>query len=191
MNCRIISDHIIKYFDGTLGEAENSTLEKHLSACRLCNDEFESMCESFDLIEKNGYVEPPENFKSMVMEKVNTMEEKRKNINSIALTVLYNTSALVSIAFILTFVMPGIFSLSGRGMDGINFPGFITGLLVRISVLAEKLTIFAESMRSLFFQLNRFILEEYYPVMVACIATILIIHKVLVKRYGEGGERSI
>ena len=104
MNCEISKDYMMKYFDGERNDVEEARFRQHLKNCGKCNEEFNCMAEIFSSLETAGAVEPPEGFEARVMEKVNAVEDARREQSSRMLVFLYNAATVVSIVLLMVFV---------------------------------------------------------------------------------------
>ncbi len=104
MNCEQANAHMMKYFDGELKETEKTQFMEHLEVCNACSMEFNCMSGIFSTLQTTGMADPPENFETNIMEKVNAIEKKRKERNARFLVALYNSAAIFSILLLVIFV---------------------------------------------------------------------------------------
>lgn len=79
MQCREISDLMMKYFDGNINEIELERLTKHNKGCRQCADEFDALKEAIFAVEDMPELEIPEGFETRIMGKI--MDQKAYSIN--------------------------------------------------------------------------------------------------------------
>lgn len=102
MNCKISEEYLMKYFDGELNDIENAQLKLHLKGCKKCSEDFENLSSVFSYLNTEGVVEPPQDFETNVMIRINTLEAARKRrIEGILLGLYWlATAALAAIAII-------------------------------------------------------------------------------------------
>ncbi len=67
----------MKYFDGDLNDLEAVRFKQHLKVCPGCNESFNEMSEVLNFIQNNE-IEPPRDFENQVMDKIYSLEVKRK-----------------------------------------------------------------------------------------------------------------
>ncbi len=104
MNCEISKEYMMKYFDGERNNIEEVHFRQHLASCAQCSEEFNCMAEIFSSLETADTIEPPEGFEARVMEKVNAVENARREQSSRMLVFLYNAATVVSIILLMVFV---------------------------------------------------------------------------------------
>lgn len=67
MDCEKASDLMMKYMDGALTETEAVSLNRHVKACKRCEEDFLAYDSIMDNFSEMALSEPPEGFESRVM----------------------------------------------------------------------------------------------------------------------------
>lgn len=75
MKCDI--EMLNMYIDGMLTELETKEVEVHLSACKICKEEYESLISMFSLFPNYQETVVPEGFNTAVMEKIESYQTKQ------------------------------------------------------------------------------------------------------------------
>ena len=104
MNCEMSNDYIMKYFDSAINDIEEAQFKQHLNTCISCSEQFDCMNEILVTLESTGTAEPPEDFEARIMEKVDSIENTRKEKNANMLILLYNAATIISIVLLMVFV---------------------------------------------------------------------------------------
>ncbi len=95
MNCNTSSDSMMRYFDGNINDIEKLQMKQHLKSCKKCREEFESLNEIFNCLEKENQIEPPMDFEAQVMQKVSLYEDSRRKKFDGFLMLIYGVTLFV------------------------------------------------------------------------------------------------
>lgn len=74
MQCREISDLMMKYFDGSFSEIELEQITRHNKGCKQCDEEFEALKSAIFALEDLPEPEIPAGFEARVMESIRTQK---------------------------------------------------------------------------------------------------------------------
>jgi predicted anti-sigma-YlaC factor YlaD len=181
MNCEAAKEYIMKYFDGEQNGPEELQFKQHLKTCTNCSDEFNCMKEAFALLGNAEEIEPPEDFEIKVMERIAALEAPVKLRYQLLPVALYNLAAIISIAMLLLFVLD---------IRNVDFAGIITQTAEYVKLFAvtaaamlkivwNLMGVAGAIIRSLFEVLST-VFEAYYPLIIAAIAILAAIQRLLV-----------
>lgn len=189
MNCAQASEHMMKCFDGEFNDIENAQFRQHLKNCEKCAADYESMRNILSILESDGAAEPPEDFESRIMEKVNIIEERKKRNTSRWLTLLYNASTLVSIVLLLLYVanLKEINIISG--LDGVGeYFTSLSGIVVGLFAIVTSIYGLVLNVLGVIVQVFVTLVKSYYHIIITMLALLLAIQKtffVVVDRNGR------
>lgn len=181
MNCETANELMMKYLDHEINDIEEAQLLQHVKSCKTCSDEFNCMKEAFALLGNAEEIEPPEDFEIKVMERIAALEAPVKLRYQLLPAVLYNLAAIVSIAMLLLFVLD---------IRNVDFAGIITQTAEYMKIFAvtaaamlkivwNLMGVAGAIIRSLFEVLST-VFEAYYPLIIAAIAILAAIQRLLV-----------
>ena len=181
MNCGLTRDYMMKHFDGEFNDIENAQMKQHLKVCTKCRAEFEELKSTFDFLEENECVQPPEGFEFDVMTKIYDFEAERRKRTSGFLVLTYNLAVLISIALLMTFAS----GLEGLSVLGIHLGeaadiGFLQALLIEVYSMAKGLGEAVISIGVLFYDTGTAIVDMYYYHIIVIITLIFLIQKTFV-----------
>lgn len=181
MNCEISKDYMMKYFDGERNDIEEARFRQHLKNCGKCSEEFNCMAEIFSTLETAETVEPPEGFEAKVMEKVNTVENARREQSSRMLVLLYNAATLVSIVMLMVFVADIREGSLGNAFASIReYFGSFSGILAAVfGVIGDVFGLLA-GVVLVILQVFISIVKTYYYIFAALALVLLAIQKLYV-----------
>lgn len=178
MNCELSNDYLMKYFDGEINDIEEAQFKQHLKTCSKCSEEFNCMSEIFTSLGTTNTVEPPVDFEARVMEKVDMIENARKEKSARMLVLLYNAATVVSIILLLIFVADlkqvSVFS----AFDKINeyFSSF-TNIAAAVFGVLKDIFQLITGVVGVIFQVAVSIIKSYYYIFVVLLALLLAIQK--------------
>lgn len=104
MNCSASESSMMKYFDGEYNDIENAQFKQHLKGCKKCSEEFESLKAVFGYLETKVDIEPPPDFEAAVMNRINALEQARREKTERALVIIYWAATLALGALFTLFV---------------------------------------------------------------------------------------
>jgi hypothetical protein len=96
----------MKFFDKEMNDIEEAQLKQHLKTCTKCSNEFTSLKEIFDYIEKDTDVEPPENFELQVMTRLKKETKMYKGTNGE--NIFAYDILLIAVSFIFVILFGGL-----------------------------------------------------------------------------------
>lgn len=180
MNCEMSKTYIMKYFDGELNDIEEVQFRQHLKSCSSCNDEFNCMETIFTTLEVQTDIEPPDNFESMVMDKVSVIEEKRNEKSSRRLVLLYNAATLLSIVLLLIFVadLKQVSMFSAIEQIGEYFNSFSSATAAVLGVVRDIFRLIGGAL-FVVFDVAFSIFKSYYYVFLALLVLLFAIQRLL------------
>lgn len=76
MQCNDLQEMLSAYIDGVLDENEISAVENHIRVCSFCSQELTALWETVKLLNSLGEVNPPGEFRSQLMQRLETMPEE-------------------------------------------------------------------------------------------------------------------
>lgn len=180
MNCDTSRDYLMKYFDGELSETEKVQFKQHLESCSSCSDEFSCMEAIFTTLETKVDIEPPANFEAMVMNKVNVIDEERKEKNSKRIVWLYNGATLLSIVLLLVFVadLKQVSVFGAFEKIGEYFSSFSNAAAAVIGVVQDLFGLIGNALLVVL-DVSFSIIRSYYYVFLALILMLFAIQRLL------------
>jgi len=191
MNCEISKDYMMKYFDGERNDIEEARFRQHLKNCGRCSEEFNCMAEIFSSLETADTVEPPEDFEIRVMEKVNAVENARRENSSRMLVLLYNAATVVSIILLMVFVADirqgGLVS----AFESIReYFGSFSGILAAVFGVIEDVFSLLAGVVSVIIQVFISIVKTYYYIFVVLVLLLLAVQRLYVFVAASDGRKS-
>lgn len=108
MKCETIRNMISSYIDKDLNDIEKAELEKHLTECEQCREEYESMLDIIAVCGNLEEVELPQNFRTELHQKLEE-EKKKKNLfgNFLGKTGTKMATGLVAAALVIAIGIGG------------------------------------------------------------------------------------
>jgi len=191
MNCDTAKDYIMKYFDGEMNEAEELQFREHLKHCGSCRDEFNCMKAIFTTLENSTEIEPPDDFEARVMEKVNAIEERRREKSAKMIVWLYNGATILSIILLMVFVTDmkqvSVFSAFDRLKE--YFSSFSGTTAAIIGVARDIFGLLVNAAAAVAGVAFSFV-KSYYYVFIALLPMLFVIQKLLDYVGTRGGEEA-
>lgn len=180
MSCELINDLMMKHFDGEINDIEEAQLKQHMKTCRKCNEEFNCMSEVFLSLETTSTVAPPEDFEARVMEKVNALENTRKEKSSKMLVLFYNLGTAISILLLMIFVADLKHVSIGSIMDQVTtyFGSFSSIANAVLGIFADLYHLIA-GVLGVILAACVSVAKTYYYVFVVLLALLLAIQKLI------------
>ncbi len=89
MSCTPYDIYIMKHMDGELNDPERVKLMQHIAECSECKKEFDEFNSIKSVLELENIVEPPDNFQSVVMQKIDSLKMYGKKIKERNLMIMY------------------------------------------------------------------------------------------------------
>lgn len=159
MQCKQISDIIMKYFDGNISEVEREQLLRHNQGCPECAGEFEVLKDAIFEIENLPEIDPPLNLTANIMTAVASQKHLSVNVRQLICWIVgfvglvlftYNMIAYVvfpmmGIAPLVSFqsALDVIYLLVEKAKDGfIAMSLYLGKLLVFRDILFKEYTLF-------------------------------------------------
>lgn len=149
MQCKEISNLIMKYFDGNISELEREMIIKHNVKCSNCAKEFTVLKEAINTLEEFPEIEVPVGFESMVMKRIMTRRVYSTNPKIVAFGLVsvlglmvfaWNMAAFVAVPFIKESGM--LIAVQNALAYGFNAVFDILGkVLVTASVMLGKILV--------------------------------------------------
>lgn len=69
-DCNVISDMLSPYLDGELSELESKRVEKHLQICPRCQQEFDELQETLNLVQSFGLIKAPPDLRVEITQEI-------------------------------------------------------------------------------------------------------------------------
>lgn len=178
MNCELSNEYLMKYFDGEINDIEDAQFKQHLKNCRKCCDEFNCMNEIFTSLEKANTVEPPEDFEARVMEKVDMIENTRREKSARMLVLLYNAATVVSIILLMVFVADlkqiSVFSAFNKISE---YFGSFSNIAAAVFGVLKDIFQLITGVAGVLLQVAVSVVKSYYYVFVVLLALLLAVQK--------------
>lgn len=191
MNCTEAKEYMMKYLDGERNDIQEAHFRQHLKACIKCSEEFSCMEEIFTGLEAASIIEPPEDFESRVMEKVNAFEASRREKSSRMLVLLYNIATLVSIALLMVFVADvkqgGIIGAYESIRD--YFSSF-TGIVSAVAGIVGDILALLGNVVVMMFEVFISLIKSFYYIFIALIVLLLAIQRLYTYVAASDGRKS-
>jgi predicted anti-sigma-YlaC factor YlaD len=178
MNCEQSQELMMKYFDGDFNDIENQQFKQHLMMCGKCNEDFKQLGSILNFIGDAVAVEPPQDFEANVMEKVHAFELEKKKKMGKMLMLLYNLTAVISIALLIVFF---------AGMKGATIPETLKLVDICIGSLAGTISAMLSALSAVFslmtgvfrtlFQVGFSIITDHYYIFLTLMAILVAIQK--------------
>ena len=184
MECDKIELLMMKHMDGALTEDEKERLEKHIRSCEKCGEDFLIYEEI-----QNGLPEPmifaPDNFETLVMEKINALPENKKFAGSID-NLLCVVWGIFSVMFGLGFLaVMNKESVIAYISENPSLSGY-TDILVSISNFAESAgTMVMEAVTGASAEVSGYISASRYIILLI-IAVLAVLQYVVYKKNKVG-----
>ncbi len=182
---------MMKHFDGEMNEADEVRFRQHLKTCAACREEFDCMAEIFNSLETEGTVEPPDGFEAAVMEKVNALEETRREKSSKLIVWLYNAATVVSIILLMVFVADvrqgGVLS----AIDTLTeyFGSFTSIASAVFGVIGDMFGLLA-GVGGILLQVFISIVKTYYYIFIALIVVLLAVQRLYTFVAAQDGRKA-
>jgi predicted anti-sigma-YlaC factor YlaD len=180
----------MKYFDKNINDIEHALMKQHLKACEKCNAEFEELNGIFNLLLNDNQIEPPLNFESDVMKKVEEVDFARKKRNDRFLIMLYSMISL-SIALVSLFIIQNFNSFTfietiKNAVEQLS--AFSSALFIIYEVTGRLTRAFVQIMGN-FFQASLALIKTYNYVFTILLGILLILETMYRKmvRQDNGG----
>ncbi|WP_425446455.1 anti-sigma factor family protein [Dethiothermospora halolimnae] len=77
MKCRVVIDSMDMYFDKKLSNLEVNDIEKHLTSCKKCRDQYENTKSFYDILDNHDIISPPIDFTENIMDMIEDVEIDR------------------------------------------------------------------------------------------------------------------
>ena len=135
MECDKADLLMMKYMDGTLGETERERLDTHMESCAKCREDF-LIYEEIKNELPARVIFAPDNFESLVMERIKALPENKKfagSIDSLLCVVWGVFSALFGAGFLAVMNKDAVLAYIA---DNPSLAGY-ADLLVRVSRYTE------------------------------------------------------
>ena len=151
-DCEVISDMLSPYLDGELSELESKRVEKHLHTCPRCQQEFDELQETLNLVQSFGLLNAPPDLRVEIMQELEQIRSVREKLMQWfptpgirVATVIASVCIVILGAFIVIQqeqirflhiqlqqqkIVRGIETLSPSTADGLNTFVILTGKLV-------------------------------------------------------------
>jgi predicted anti-sigma-YlaC factor YlaD len=187
MNCEVSNEYLMKYFDGDINDIEEAQFKQHLKTCRSCSEQFNSMGEILGTLESAGTVEPPEDFEARVMEKVDAIENVRREKSSRMLIWLYNAATIISIVLLMVFVadLKQVSLLNAFEKIGQYFGSFSSASAAVLGVVADIFGLIA-GVFAVIFEVAFSIVKSYYYIFLTLIGLFIAVQKLFVMAIAQG-----
>lgn len=191
MNCETTKDYIMKYFDGELSNIEEAQFRQHLKTCPDCGNEFHCMETIFTALEAKVELEPPADFETRVMDRVESIEKERREKSSKRIVWLYNASTLLSIILLLIFVadLKQVSILSAFDKIAGYFGSFSSAATAVAGVVKDLFGLISNALMVVA-DVAFSIIKSYYYVFLALIIIVLAIQRLLHFVGTYGGRES-
>lgn len=149
MQCKEISNLVMKYFDGNISELEREIIIRHNEKCCSCAEEFALLRNAIDTLEELPELEVPVGFESRVMEGIRTGRAYSVNPQLVAFWLISVLGLMIFAWNMVTFVAIPFIRESGMLIAaqnviiyGINVvSGILRELLVTVSVFLGKILV--------------------------------------------------
>lgn len=192
MNCETSNELIMKYFDGEINDIEEVQLMQHIKSCKTCSEEFVCMKETFSALETSDEINPPEDFEARVMDRINAIEYSEKLKYSRFLVLLYNVASIVSIVLLLFYVADirqvDIFAIAGRAQE---YLGSFSNAASAVFGIARDIFGLVGSIFNSLFEICFTIVKAYYYVIIAMLALLAAIQRLLVVFTPQDGRKPV
>lgn len=187
MNCGISNDHIMRYFDGSLSDADSGKLKQHLKECGECRRLFESLDGILGSIRCEDMAEPPENFTKEVMAKVGKLGHVWESRSERVATFVYSAVTI----FFAALLMVAIGIVKNMSFGGaLNAIQEISARVAWFYSLAATIYLFIANIAGGVLQALFIIAKTYYHILLAMMVMALIIYNMAaggLKRASNGG----
>lgn len=122
MDCKKVKSLFSDYLDDELSEVNRESFEQHLLACKNCDAEFNSLLDSWEILEDYGVPELSDNFTRKLMDKIHQQKDEitSESIFSRIRSIFSFSNFATVPAFASLLILAGIgFALLTRGPSGI------------------------------------------------------------------------
>lgn len=118
MKCETIRSMISSYIDKDLNDIEKTELEKHISECQQCREEYESMLDIIAVCSNLEELELPQSFRTELHQKLVEEKTKRKLLSSFfGSTGRKMATGLVAAALVLAIGLSSSSLLQGKNLQ--------------------------------------------------------------------------
>jgi len=143
MQCKEISNLVMRYFDGDISELEREMIIKHNEKCKSCAAEFQLLRNAIDALEGLIDLEVPAGFESRVMEGIRTRKVYSTNPRVVALWFVSILGFMVfawniAIFSVVPFIRESGILIAAQNMI-IYIVGFVSGILREVLIKASVL----------------------------------------------------
>ena len=188
MKCSKANEFMLRYFDANFEKADYEKLKRHLNDCEKCNEEFEFMTDI--MLPGFEQEDAPEGFEGTVMKRIEEIDIKKHQVNTMIFTVAYNIAALISIAFILIFVV-GRGALYNLIIEIWHNPELLVSAYAAVVDTAIKAyAVLLELYYTIgsISSITSTIIEALYPIIIAFCAMVLFFHRFYGTNFKRGEQ---
>jgi len=186
MQCKQISNHMMKYFDGNISELETEQLMRHLQKCTVCADEFEVLREALFEIEDLPDIDPPAELTVNIMKEI--CNQKQLQISKTQL-ICWFVGFIGLVLFTYNIIAFTIFPVIGSKVTFISLDSFLKVISWVGNLITDSIVALSVSVGGLL-TLRNIILEDYTILILIWLVAFALVDLMLYKLMHEKDKKN-